>query len=64
MVLTQQWIAFWIIVHHFVQKYVIKCTEDYEQLTMLMTSLGGTGKTHVIKAIHAVMQYYGCRHMI
>lgn len=24
---------------------------------------GGTGKTHVVKAVCAVIQYYGCGHM-
>jgi hypothetical protein len=60
----QQWIAFQIIAKHFVRKHVIKCVEESEQLTMLMTGPGGTGKTHIIKAVRAVMQYYGCGHMI
>jgi len=31
---------------------------------MLMTGPGGTGKTHVVKAVQAVMQHYGCGHLI
>ncbi|KIK94893.1 hypothetical protein PAXRUDRAFT_117162, partial [Paxillus rubicundulus Ve08.2h10] len=34
------------------------------QLIMLITGPGGTGKTHVIKAVHPVMDHYGCAHMI
>ncbi|KAG2040730.1 hypothetical protein BDR03DRAFT_805796, partial [Suillus americanus] len=60
----QQWIAFQIITNHFVQTNVNKCDEETKQLIMLMTGPGGTGKTHVIKAVCAVMQYYGCGHMI
>ncbi|KAG2048424.1 hypothetical protein BDR06DRAFT_826771, partial [Suillus hirtellus] len=35
-----------------------------EQLWMLMTGPGGTGKTHVVKAIQHVMQHYGSAHLI
>jgi len=31
---------------------------------MLMTGPGGTGKTHVVKAVQALMQRYGCGHLI
>ncbi|KIJ09416.1 hypothetical protein PAXINDRAFT_41554, partial [Paxillus involutus ATCC 200175] len=34
------------------------------QLIMLMTGPGGTGKMHVVKAVHSVMDHYGCAHMI
>ncbi|KAG2135304.1 hypothetical protein DEU56DRAFT_721738, partial [Suillus clintonianus] len=34
------------------------------QLIMLMTGPGGTGKTHVVKAVQSVMQHYGCAHII
>lgn len=33
-------------------------------LRMLMTGPGGTGKTHVVRALHAVMTAYGCSHRI
>jgi hypothetical protein len=62
----KQWIAFRIIADHFMARYVNKtqgqCSND--QLIMLMTGLGGTGKTHVIKAVQSVMQHYGCTHII
>ncbi|KAG1887500.1 uncharacterized protein F5891DRAFT_901016, partial [Suillus fuscotomentosus] len=35
-----------------------------EQLRMLMTGPGGTGKTHIVKAVQRVMQHYGCAHLI
>ncbi|KIK25517.1 hypothetical protein PISMIDRAFT_48377, partial [Pisolithus microcarpus 441] len=34
------------------------------QLLMLMTGPGGTGKTHIVKAVHSVMNHYGCGHII
>jgi hypothetical protein len=35
-----------------------------DQLVMFMTGPGGTGKTHVVKAVQSVMQHYGCAHII
>ncbi|KAG1904464.1 uncharacterized protein F5891DRAFT_945947, partial [Suillus fuscotomentosus] len=60
----QQWIAFHIIANFFVKRHVDGCSDDADCLTMLMMGPGGTGKTHVVKAVRAVMQYYGCGHMI
>jgi predicted ATPase len=31
---------------------------------MLMTGPGGTGKTHVVKAVQQVMSHYGAAHQI
>lgn len=59
-----QWVAFRIIAEHFVRKFIEKRTESTDQLTMLMTGPGGTGKTHVVKAVRAVMEYYGYGHII
>ncbi|KAG1901582.1 uncharacterized protein F5891DRAFT_1187439 [Suillus fuscotomentosus] len=61
-----QWRAFHIITSHFLVKYVSKKPDAVEQepLTMLMTGPGGTGKTHVVKAVQAVMHHYGCDHLI
>ncbi|KIO27737.1 hypothetical protein M407DRAFT_47174, partial [Tulasnella calospora MUT 4182] len=33
-------------------------------LKMMMTGPGGTGKTHVIRALTALMSLYGCSHRI
>ncbi|KAG1733088.1 hypothetical protein EDD22DRAFT_960256 [Suillus occidentalis] len=60
----KQWIVFQIIAEHFVHRYVEKCSDTDLQLTMLMTGPGGMGKTHVVKAVRAVMEYYGHGHII
>ncbi|KAG2108184.1 uncharacterized protein F5147DRAFT_577074, partial [Suillus discolor] len=61
-----QWQAFQIITSHFILKYVDKKQDAdlVNQLTMLMTGPGATGKTHVVKAVQAVMHHYGCAHLI
>ncbi|KAF8586872.1 hypothetical protein K439DRAFT_1296185, partial [Ramaria rubella] len=33
-------------------------------LRMLMTGPGGTGKTHVVRALNALMSEYRCGHLI
>jgi len=60
----KQWVAFRIISEHFVQNFIEKQSEMSAPLTMLMTGRGGTGKTHVVKAVRAVMEYYGYGHII
>ncbi|KAG1837639.1 hypothetical protein DFJ58DRAFT_641546, partial [Suillus subalutaceus] len=60
----KQWIAFRMISEFFVAKYVDKTVAEDQQLRMLMTGPGGTGKTHVVKAVQQVMQHYGCAHLI
>ena len=37
---------------------------ETEPLHMLMTGPGGTGKTHIVKAVQKVMNYYGYVHKI
>jgi hypothetical protein len=61
---AKQWVAFRIIAEHFVQYFVEKRLDTPPPLTMLMTGPGGTGKTHVVKAVRAVMEYYGHGHII
>ncbi|KAG1733182.1 uncharacterized protein EDB91DRAFT_1057610, partial [Suillus paluster] len=61
---AKQWVAFRIIAEFFVAKYVEKRLPEEEQLRMLMTGPGGTGKTHVVKAVQCVMEHYGCAHLI
>jgi hypothetical protein len=57
--------AFHIISGHFITKFVKKVKDGGDsQLMMLMTGPGGTGKTHVVRAVQAVMQLYGCAHLI
>jgi hypothetical protein len=61
----KQWVAFRTIAHFLITKHVEKTLppED-DQLRMLMTGPGGTGKTHIVKAVQCVMQHYGCGHLI
>ena len=62
---SQQWIAFRIITQSFFQKYVLKQQpSDHKVLRMFLTGPGGTGKTHVVKAVQKVMEYYGAGHTI
>ena len=55
--------AFRIISQHFIKKFVLKIATE-KPLQMLMTGPGGTGKTHVVKALKEVMKKYGCEHNI
>jgi hypothetical protein len=60
----KQWIAFRIIARSFVNRYVYKQDLQEEPLRMFMTGPGGTGKTHVVKAVQKVMEHYGAAHSI
>ena len=59
----QQWIAFRIIARSFIRRYVYRCHDD-DPLRMLLTGPGGTGKSHVVKAVQNVMEYYNASHTI
>jgi hypothetical protein len=58
----KQWVAFWIIAQFFVVKYIDKSLLEEEQLCMLMTGPGGTGKTHVVKAIKHIVRNIASTH--
>ena len=60
---SQQWIAFRIIARSFIRRYVFKY-DDENPLRMLLTGPGGTGKSHVVKAVQSVMEYYNASHTI
>lgn len=61
----QQWIAFCIIARLFINTYVKKEKKlSKEPLRMFLTGPGGTGKTHVVKAVQKVMEFYGTGHTI
>ncbi|KAG1779378.1 hypothetical protein EV702DRAFT_923351, partial [Suillus placidus] len=60
----KQWVAYWIIAEHFVHSFIEKRDDPPPAPIMLMTGPGGTGKTHVVKAVRAVMEYYGYDHII
>jgi len=58
----QSW-AFKIIANNFLNKCVYNI-EGTRPLHMLMTGPGGTGKTHVVRAVKEVMGHYGSAHKI
>lgn len=58
----QTW-SFKIIARNFLDVCVFK-KPDAKPLRMLMTGPGGTGKTHVVRAVKEVMTYYGAAHQI
>ena len=63
----KQGFAFWIIANHFLQNgttSVGSATQSEEPIHLLLTGPGGTGKTHVVKALKEVMSNCGCGHMI
>ncbi|KZT29854.1 hypothetical protein NEOLEDRAFT_1050544, partial [Neolentinus lepideus HHB14362 ss-1] len=63
----KQWIAFHIVAKFFIQTYHERKThgkQHSQPLRMLLTGPGGTGKSHVVKALHEVMAAYGCQHQI
>jgi len=55
--------TFQIISNHFLKRFILKDLDE-KPLRMLMTGPGGTGKTHVVKALQKVMKFYGCEHKI
>jgi len=59
----KQTCAFKIISTHFIKRFIVKNSSE-KPLRMLMTGPGGTGKTHVVKALQKVMKFYGCEHKI
>ena len=62
---TEQWIAFQIISCEFLKKKIFKNNlQITEPLRMFLTGPGGTGKTHVVKAVQKVMEYYNAGHTI
>ncbi|PPQ75766.1 hypothetical protein CVT24_002642 [Panaeolus cyanescens] len=54
--------SFSIIAQNFIDRCILE--KDVKPVRMLMTGPGGTGKTHVVKALKAVMEHYRCGHQI
>ncbi|KAL6309393.1 hypothetical protein BKA93DRAFT_746245 [Sparassis latifolia] len=61
---AKQACAFQICAKHFIQNYVVKSDTVMEPLYLLLTGPGGTGKTHVVKALKELMTYFGCLYQI
>ena len=61
----QQWIAFCIITRSFLENHLNRLTsKKTNPLCMLLMGPGGTGKSHVVKAVHKVMEHYRVGHTI
>ena len=61
----QQWIAFRIITRSFLENHLNHlASKKTNPLRMLLTGPGGTGKSHVVKAVHKVMEHYRVGHTI
>ena len=63
----KQRIAFEIAAKCFVESHTAKKAGkiiEREPMRLLLTGPGGTGKTHVVKGLKAVMAAYGCEHKI
>jgi len=60
---SKQWISFRIIARSFI-RINIEMLEKPEPIRMLMTGPAGTGKTHVVNAVHALMAEYGDKHTL
>ncbi|KAG1838079.1 hypothetical protein DFJ58DRAFT_668560, partial [Suillus subalutaceus] len=58
----KQRVLFCIVCNWFIKKHILKI--DCQPLSMIMTGLGGTGKTCVVNAVKAFMAHYGCAHLI
>ena len=64
----KQWIAFKIISGSFIKNHIQKSVElepkPEDLIRIILTGPGGTGKTHVVKALRDVMAVYGCGHLL
>ena len=60
---SKQWISFRIIARSFI-KINIDISDKPEPIRMLMTGPAGTGKTHVVNAVRALMAEYGDEHTL
>ncbi|KAF6755637.1 hypothetical protein DFP72DRAFT_760000, partial [Ephemerocybe angulata] len=60
---ARQSIAYHIIANHFIQRFILKNSEE-KPLVMLMTGPGGTGKTYTVNAVSEVLKAYKYGHAI
>jgi hypothetical protein len=57
---SKQWVAFRIIAHSFIKIHL----NMLEKPEPMMTGPAGTGKTHVVNAVRALMAEYGDEHSL
>jgi hypothetical protein len=60
---SQQWIGFCIIARSFIEAH-LQMSAKSEPIRILLTGPGGTGKTHVVNALCALMAVYGSEHTL
>jgi len=60
---SQQWIGFCIIARSFIETH-LQMSAKPEPIRILLTGPGGTGKTHVVNALCALMVVYGSEHTL
>jgi hypothetical protein len=60
---TKQWVAYRIIARSFIKIHV-DMGDRPEPIWMLMTGPAGTGKTHIVNAVRALMAEYGDEHTL
>lgn len=63
---TKQSEAFEIITKYILYRYVLKLNDwlGKDPLRMFLSGPGGTGKTHVVKAVKEVLRYFGLAHTV
>jgi PIF1-like helicase len=60
---SKQWVAFQIIARSFIKTH-LEMSDTPEPIRILLTGPGGTGKTHVVNALRALMEIYGSEHTL
>ncbi|KAF9061028.1 hypothetical protein BDP27DRAFT_1149306, partial [Rhodocollybia butyracea] len=63
---TKQLHAFHIICSSIINRHIFSKSNMYvhEALRLFLTGPGGTGKTHVVKAVKELMRHFGIDHTI
>jgi PIF1-like helicase len=59
----KQWVAFRIIARSFIKTH-LHMSDTPEPIRILLTGPGGTGKTHIVNALCALMAMYGSEHTL
>jgi len=60
---SKQWVAFRIIARSFIKTH-LQMSDTPEPIRILLTGPGGTGKTHIVNALRALMVIYGSEHTL